>query len=201
MRYLSLILILVATGCSTPRFYGEGEYADAGYPSLNDLDPSEHNMTEGLNEYDARALSDGVLSGLAQRCGERERMRLSMVARFDNQTTEMLDVAMLSRELTDRMQTGGYKMVDKSSRPDLHDEFTWVESGYVRPDTAPQKGRVEPVRNLVRVVVSSRSQEDGRTKYTRYRMSAQVVDSENGTILCVGENELRKKYGKVDRSL
>jgi hypothetical protein len=158
-------------------------------------------MTEGLNEYDARALSDGVLSGLAQRCGERERMRLSMVARFDNQTTEMLDVAMLSRELTDRMQTGGYKMVDKSSRPDLHDEFTWVESGYVRPDTAPQKGRVEPVRNLVRVVVSSRSQEDGRTKYTRYRMSAQVVDSENGTILCVGENELRKKYGKVDRSL
>lgn len=199
MKYLLLVLMLA--GCSTPRFYGDGEYADAGYPNVEDLDPPEFNMNEGLNEYDARMLSDGVLKGLSERCGERERMRLSMVARFDNQTTEMLDVVMLSRELTDRMQNSGYKMVDKSSRPDLHDEFVWVESGYVRPDTAPTKGRVEPVRNLVRVVVSSRSQENGATKYTRYRMSAQVVDSENGTILCVGDHELRKKYGKVARSL
>lgn len=199
MRYYLLLLVLLA-GCSTPRFYGDGEYVSAKYPEIGDME-SEFNMNEGLNEYDARFLSDGIMKGLEQRCGERERMRLSMIARFDNRTTDMLDVVMLSRELTDKMQNSGYKMVDKSSRPDLHDEFTWVESGYVRPDTAPTKGKVEPVRNLVRVVMSSRSQENGSVKYTRYRMSAQVVDAENGTILCVGEHEIRKKYGKVARSL
>lgn len=201
MKLYCLLFLFMATACSTPRFYGNGEYADAGYPSMDDIEPPTFNMNEGLNEYDARFLSDGVLKGLSEKCGERERMRLSMVARFDNQTTEMLDVTMLSRELTDRMQNSGYKMVDKSSRPDLHDEFVWVESGYVRPDTAPTKGKVEPVRNMVRVVVSSRTQENGSTKYTRYRMSAQVVDSENGTILCVGDHEIKKKYGKVARSL
>lgn len=196
-----LILLLILSGCASPRFYGEGEYADASYPSLEDLDPSEHNMNEGLNEYDARSLSDKVLAGLEKRCRERDRLRLSIIARLDNQTTEMLDVSMLTRELTDRMQTSGYPMTDKSARPDIHDEFTWVESGYVRSDTAPTKGRVEPVRNLVRVAVSSRSQDNGSQKFTRYRMSAQIVDAENGTVLCVGDAELRKKYRKVHRSL
>jgi hypothetical protein len=194
MKNLILIMALLTTGCATNRFYGDGKYVAADYKE-------PLHMNEGLNEYDARALSEGVLKGLASRCGERERMRLSMIARFDNQTTEMLDVTMLSRELTDQMQNTGYKMVDKTSRPDLHDEFAWVESGYVRPDIAPTKGKVEPVRNLVRVVVSSRSQQNGDEKYVRYRMSAQVVDAENGTIMCVGDEEIRKQYEKVSRSL
>lgn len=192
MKYL--ILILALTGCASPRYYGDGKYISADYKE-------PLHMNEGLNEYDAKALSEGVLNGLSTKCGERERMRLSMIARFDNQTTEMLDISMLSRELTDQMQNSGYKMVDKTSRPDLHDEFAWVESGYVRQDIAPTKGKVEPVRNLVRVVISSRSQQNGDEKFTRYKMSAQVVDAENGTVICVGNEEIRKQYEKVQRSL
>jgi len=187
-----ILFLFVATGCISGglRQYGDGDYVESSPLHLN----------EGLNEWDSASLMDTALRGLQERCGGA-LSRLSMLARFDNQTTEMLDVSMLSREMLDKMQNLGFKISDKSSRPDIHDEFQWVDSGYVRKDTAPVIGNVEPVRNLIRSVIASRSQADGQQKYTYYRFSAQVVDAETGVVTCSSDADIRKKFRRVERSL
>jgi len=185
MRLLvGLTLGLLMTACASPKYFGDGRYIAADY------DKPKHS-DDKFNEYDSRILLQSALKQF-EACADKAHVL--MLARLDNQTSEMIDTVELQRELTDTLTTQGYKVIDKSSRPDLHDEYTYSKAGYVDPAKAPRIGKQEGVNYMLRGALVSKVQEDGDEKTVRYRLSIQSVDTESALVRCNGISEIKKQF-------
>ncbi len=190
MRILTIfVLAALGVGCSTPRYFGNARYTDAGY------DDPKHGG-DSFDEYDSRIL---LQSALKQFSACADKAHILMLARFDNQTSEMIDTVELQRELTDTLSLQGYQVIDKSSRPDLHEEYVYSKAGYVDPAKAPRIGKQEGVNFLLRAALVSKviTNDDGDEKTVRYRLSIQSVDTESALVKCNGISEIKKHFDRT----
>lgn len=188
MRILSILLIGAAlTGCATPKYFGNGRYTAADYSNPVHKD-------DRFNEFDTRILLQAALKKF-ESCADKSHVL--MLARFDNQTSEMIDTVELQRELTDTLAEEGYQVIDKSSRPDLHDEYTYQDGGYVNPANAARKGKQVGVNFLLRATLVSKVQEDSDEKTVRYRFAIQSVDTESALVKCNGIAEIKKEFERT----
>jgi len=177
----------LATGCASPRYFGDGRYVAADYSKAEAKD-------DRFNEYDSRTLFD---NGLAQLSKCAPKPQIMMLERFDNQTSEMIDTVSLQRELNDRLSHDGWKIIDKSSRPDLHNEYEYQKAGYTDPTKAARTGKQEGVNLMLRAVLVSKVQEEGNDKSVRYRLSLQTVDAESSLVMCSVSTEIKKEFERV----
>lgn len=190
MRIIAICVLSFALfGCASPRYFGNGRYTASDYDHPTSPE-------EGFNEYDEHFLIQQALNKFSD-CSDHAHV--VMLDRFDNQTSEMLDAVALSRRLTDELSVEGYTVIDKSSRPDLHNEYIYSQAGYVDPGKAPRMGKQEGVNLLLRAVLQSETQvgDDGDTKTVRYRLSLQGVDTESALVKCNGIAELKKQYERT----
>ena len=158
-----------------------------------DYDDPKHSGDK-FDEYDSRVLLQTALKNFSA-CADKAHVL--MLSRLDNQTSEMIDTVALQRELTDALAVQGYSVIDKSSRPDLHDEYTYSKAGYVDPAKAPRMGKQEGVNFLLRAAIESKVQEDGDEKTVRYRLAIQSVDTESALVKCNGIAEIKKNFERV----
>lgn len=188
MRFLPLLLIgTVLAGCAGPKHYGDGHYIDADYDHPKHAD-------DRFDEYDSRILLQTALKHFSD-CSDKSHVL--MLARFDNQTDEMIDTVELQRELTDNLSEQGYQVIDKSSRPDLHEEYVYSKAGYVDPTKAPRLAKQEGVNFLLRAALVSKVQDEGDEKTVRYRFSIQSVDTESSLVKCNGVAEIKKQFERT----
>lgn len=190
---LILAAVSMTTGCATPKYFGAGKYADAGY------EKSEH-WDDRFNEFDSQKLITSTLAKLGA-CEQVRKSKVVMISKFDNQTSESLDLEALQRELVDQLSSNGYQVIDKTSRPDLHEEYQYNKVGYVNPAKAARLGQQEGVQLLLRAAIESKSQMLDDEKTVRYRFSLQVVDSESALIKCSPSTEIKKHFERVRASL
>lgn len=191
MKYLILTLCLLS-GCATgTKQFGNGEYETADYSE------KPTHWEDRFNEWDSRSLIKSSLEAFGS-CGLRKNY-IYMVSNFENQTSEELDMSQLKRELIDQLQLGGFAVIDKDARPEIHQEHEYNAVGYVNPAKAAVKGRQEGVEILLRVVVASKVQVDSDrdNKTVRYRMSIQGVDMESAMLKCTGASEVKKRLTRV----
>jgi hypothetical protein len=185
MRFYTILLLALAlTGCATPKYFGNGRYTAADYDNPVHKD-------DRFNEFDTRVLLQAALKKF-ESCADKAHVL--MLARFDNQTSEMIDTVELQRELTDNLSEQGYAVIDKSSRPDLHNEYQYQDGGYVDPANAARKGKQRGVNFLLRATLVSKVQEDSNEKTVRYRFAIQSVDTESALVKCNGIAEIKKEF-------
>ena len=162
-----------------------------------DYDNAVH-KDDKFNEFDARNLLQAALKKF-ESCSDKSHVL--MLARLDNQTSEMIDTVQLQRELTDALTFEGYKIIDKSSRPDLHDEYVYQDAGYVNPAKAARKGMQEGVNFILRAALVSKVQYDEDEKTVRYKLSLQSVNAESALVTCNGTAEIKKEFERTRAGL
>lgn len=175
----------VLSGCSHGRYFGNGKYESANY------DNPEH-MDDHFNEFDSHTLILSTLEDF-EKCHMNKNM-VFMVSNVENQTPEMLDVTMLTRELVDQLHNHGFTVVDKASRPELFQEYEYNDTGLVNRATAAVKGRQAGVNFLLRAAMVEKVQEVNDEKTVRYRLSIQAVDMESALVKCSGATEIKKRF-------
>src|SRR5271154_4277835 len=147
MRFTALLLMAgIVSGCAGPRYYGNGRYIASDYDHPT-------SPTDQFNEYDEHIL---IQTALKQFAGCADKAHILMLAKFDNQTSDMIDTVALQRQITDILSEDGYSVIDKSSRPDLHNEYVYSQAGYVDPAKAPRMGKQEGVNFLLRAALVSK---------------------------------------------
>ena len=186
-----VVLMLNLVSCASKKTFGDGAYEQADYSE------QPTHWEDRFNEWDSRELIKGSLESFGV-CGLRKN-HVYMIANFENQTSEELDMAQLKREMIDQIQLRGLAVVDKESRPDIHQEHEYNATGYVNPAKAAVKGKQEGVEILLRVAVSSKTQvsPDKNEKTVRYKLSVQGVDMESALVKCTGLAEVKKRYQRV----
>lgn len=185
-------LAIFASACTSapPTWVGRGS-ASIVTPASED---PEINIQEGLNAHDYRALISTALKSLAK-CNRASKNLPHMVSTFSNETSSDLDLALLKRELNDILHENGYAVVDKTSRPEVAEEYDYEsKSGFTNPAQAIQKGRQVGIAFFIRTAINARNQQLEDRKFTRYRLSLQIVNTETNEVTCVGASELRKEY-------
>lgn len=190
---LILAVICLTTGCASPRYFGDGKYASASY------DKPEH-WDDRFNEFDSQKLITSTLEKLSA-CEQVRKSKVVMISRFDNQTSEALDLEALQRELVDQLSSSGYLVIDKTSRPDLHAEYEYNKTGYVNPAKAARIGQQEGVQLVLRAAIESKVQTLEDEKTVRYRFSIQAVDAESALVKCAPSTEIKKHFERVRASL
>jgi hypothetical protein len=181
------VLALTATGCASPKYFGSGKYVEADYSNPTHSD-------DKFNEFDSKSIIQAALKDF-EKCSDKAHVL--MLARLDNQTSESIDTVQLQRELVDTLTTTGYSVIDKTGRPDLHEEYLYSKAGYVDPTKAPRIGKQEGVNFILRAALVSKVQTDGDTKTIRYRLSIQSVDTESALVKCNGIAEIKKHFERT----
>lgn len=186
-----LTALSVFTGCTTaPKTWGNGRSVSTSYD-----EPVSY--SDGLTEYDEFSLLDGVIDGLTK-CKKMRMNSVYMISDFTNNTSDNLDVARIQRALIDKLNAKGYtQLIDKSSRPEIFQEMQYQSTGYTNPAQAAAMGRQAGVEFLIRVSLSSQSQNNNDVKTVRYRMSLQTTNLESSTISCTPTVELKKAYERT----
>jgi hypothetical protein len=185
-------LALTLSGCAHNKFFGDGKYVAADYD--NPTHPDDR-----FNEYDSRTLILATLDDF-KKCGLNKQM-VYMVSNIENQTPEMLDMPMLNRELIDQLNNHGFTIVDKSSRPELFDEYKYNETGLVNPALAAVRGKQAGVNYLLRAAIVEKVQQTEDDKTVRYRLSIQAVDTESALVKCTAVTEIKKHFERTRASL
>lgn len=178
----------VLSGCSHGRYFGDGKYEAAGYDNPEHLD-------DHFNEFDSRSLILSTLDDF-NKCGLNKNF-VFMLSKVENQTPEMLDLEMFTRELNDQLNGHGFTLIDKSSRPELFEEYGYNDTGLVNPAIAATKGKQAGVNYLLRATIVAKVQEVDNTKTSRYRLSIQAVDMESAIVKCTGATELKKRFART----
>jgi len=183
--------LLVTSGCTSapPVWQGRGTSSLVS-PNTEDR---PINIQEGLNVYDYRMLIAAALEKLAS-C-KAPRNLPHMISNFENQTSSDLDLPLLKRELSDILHESHYSIVDKASRPEVAEEYSYeANSDFTIPSQAIRKESQVGIFFLIRTVINSRSQQTADEKFTRYRLSLQIVNAETNEVSCVGSAEIKKEY-------
>lgn len=183
----------VLSGCTTaPKTWGNGKSMSVSYAPQD-----SYSYSEGLTEFDEYALLDGVINGLPK-CKGMRMNSVYMISDFTNNTSENMDVARIQRALIDKLNAHGYSgLIDKSSRPDIFNEMQYQATGYTNSAQAAVKGRQAGVEYLIRLSISSQSQNNDDVKTVRYRMSLQTVNLESSLVTCTPAVELKKAYERT----
>jgi hypothetical protein len=185
--------VAVLTGCTTaPKTWGNGKSMTVSYDEQD-----AYSYSEGLSEFDENNLVEGVINGL-QKCKGMRMNSVYMVSDFTNNTSENMDVARIQRALIDKLNNHGYTgLIDKSSRPEIFNEMQYQSTGYTNQAQAAAKGRQAGVEYLIRLSISSQSQNNNDVKTVRYRMSLQTVNLESSLVTCTPAVELKKAYERT----
>ena len=183
-----LLLVPISFACSSPKHFGDGEYIAADYSDPKHFD-------DKFNEYDSKKLIETALKEFAK-CEDKKEVL--MATRFDNQTSELIDTVLLQRELNDEMAVRGYKVVDKTSRPDLLEEYTHeTDAPFTDTKTTAKLGKQLGVKYILRVALVSKVQTDQDLKTVRYKLTIQSVDMQTALVACNGIAEIKKMFERV----
>jgi len=192
-KILILASAFLAFGCASPKYFGDGKYESASY------DRPEH-MDDRFNEFDSKNLITSLVDQL-NHCDNVRRSHVIMVARMDNQTSEAVDLEAFQRELVDQLSQSGYQVIDKTSRPDLDQEYKYQQAGYTDPVKAAALGKQDGVEFVLRGALESKVQTNRDEKTVRYRLSMQAVNLESSLISCTPTTEIKKRFERVRAAL
>lgn len=182
-----LFLLVILSGCASAKHFGDGEYEGTSY------DEPEH-FSDRFNEFDSNRLVNQTIEAMKKCSDIKEVMMLSA---FENKTPEMIDMGLLEREVVDQLSKKGFRIVDKSSRPDIHQEHKYIETGYVDPAKAARIGKQEGVHILIRGTLKAYVQQNEDEKTVRYKLSMQLVNMESSLVKCTKETEIKKRYERT----
>lgn len=186
---LTVVGLIPLFGCG-PKEFTKGEYDD---PTRVEL------LDDKFNEADMQTMSETIVKAMIDCPAIKEAKKKPTVImdRVQNRTEEHID----TKSMTDKIRTaliksGKVKFVNKEERENLENEYKYNEDGNVSRETMKKRGKQIGSDYIFSGAMATNIQQMGNDKFIYYKLTMNLTNTEESTIDCTEEREVRKKYRK-----
>ncbi len=185
----SLSALLVLSGCG-PKAFTKGDYDD---PTRVEL------LDDKFNEADMQQMADTVIKAMVA-CPyvvNAGKPPVVIVEKVQNRTEEHIDtVSMTDKIRTALIKTGKVRFVNKQERGTLDEEYEYNAGGNVEGKHQKKRGKQIGADYIMSGAIATNVQQVGNDKFIYYKLTMNMTNTEESTIDCTEEREVRKKFRK-----
>lgn len=189
LRLMSITTLLLLASCG-PKEFVKGEYDDPNRVELLD---------DKFNEADMQQMADTIVKAMTACPAIKDAKKSPTVImdKIQNRTEEHID----AKSLTDKIRTaliksGKVRFVNKEERGTLEDEYKYNEEGNTSRETSKKRGKQIGSDYIFSGAMATNIQQVGNDKFIYYKLTMNLTNTEESTIDCSEEREIRKKYRK-----
>ncbi|MCM0606424.1 MAG: penicillin-binding protein activator LpoB [Xanthomonadaceae bacterium] len=186
---LAVVGLISLSSCG-PKEFTKGEYDD---PTRVEL------LDDKFNEADMQTMSETIVKAMIDCPAIKEAKKKPTVImdRVQNRTEEHID----TKSMTDKIRTaliksGKVRFVNREERETLEGEYAHNESGAVSRETMKKRGKQIGSDYIFNGAMATNIQQMGNDKFIYYKLTMNLTNTEESTIDCTEEREVRKKYRK-----
>lgn len=186
---LSILGLIPLMSCG-PKEFTKGEYDD---PTRVEL------LDDKFNEADMQTMADTIVKAMIDCPAIKEAKKKPTVImdKVQNRTEEHIDMKSMTDKIrTSLIKSGKVRFVNKEERENLSEEYAYNEAGNVSRETMKKRGKQVGSDYIFSGAMATNIQQMGNDKFIYYKLTMNLTNTEESTIDCTEEREVRKKYRK-----